>query len=113
MPKHSNQKRGGTITESLCKSGVKYLHKKLSPFKRRAYNAKYRAKKYKADGGFTTRTIKNLYVRQRGKCAICSDYLFGKFETDHIIPLSKSGTNEPENIQLVCPKCNKEKSNKI
>jgi 5-methylcytosine-specific restriction endonuclease McrA len=92
---------------------VKYLYKKLSPFKRRAYNAKYRAKKYQADGSFTSRTICNLYVRQRGKCAVCFEFLFGKFETDHIMPLSRGGNNKPENIQLVCPKCNKIKGDKI
>ncbi len=88
---------------------MKYAYKKLSPFRRRVYNARYRAKKYKVEGFFTVMTIKNLYVKQRGKCAICENYLCGKFEADHILPLSKGGSNKPSNIQLVCPKCNKEK----
>lgn len=88
---------------------MKSAKRKLTPFQRRVYNAKYRAKKYQAVGSFSAMTIRNLYVKQRGKCAICENYLFGKFETDHIIPLSKNGSNQPENIQLLCPKCNKEK----
>jgi len=88
---------------------MRYAFKKLSPFKRRTHNAKYRARKYNATGIFTARTITNLYVKQRGNCAICSISLFGKFETDHVIPLSKNGSNNPDNIQLVRPKCNKEK----
>lgn len=88
---------------------MKYAYPKLTPFRRRTYNAKYRAKKYNASGSFTARTITNLYVKQRGNCAICLKSLFGDFETDHIKPLSKGGSNEPSNIQLVCPKCNKEK----
>ena len=34
-------------------------------------------------------------------------------EFDHIIPLSKGGSNTVRNIQLLCQKCNREKSNKI
>lgn len=92
---------------------MKYAYRKVSPFKRRAYNAKRRAKKYNAQGNFTALTIKYLYCIQRGKCAICFEYLFGKFEVDHIKPLSKDGDNSPSNIQLLCPKCNKVKSDKL
>jgi 5-methylcytosine-specific restriction endonuclease McrA len=31
---------------------------------------------------------------------------------DHIIPLSLGGKNEDKNIQLTCPRCNKEKGGK-
>lgn len=71
-----------------------------------------RAKKYSAKGRFTKRTIENLYVRQRGKCACCDERLFGKFEIDHIKPLSKGGDNSANNIQLLTPRCNKRKYNK-
>jgi hypothetical protein len=32
---------------------------------------------------------------------------------DHILPKSKGGTNDPENLQLLCDKCNRFKSDKI
>lgn len=92
---------------------MKYAYRKLTPFVKRSYNAKYRARKYNANGNFTARTITNLYVKQRGNCAICLKSLFGDFETDHIKPLSKGGDNSPSNIQLLCLKCNREKSDKI
>lgn len=92
---------------------MKYAYKEKTPFQRRCYNAKYRARKYNASGSFTSRTITNLYVLQPGKCAVCFENLFGKFETDHILPLSKGGDNSPSNIQLLCPKCNREKSDKV
>jgi 5-methylcytosine-specific restriction endonuclease McrA len=37
------------------------------------------------------------------------DYL----EVDHIIPVSRRGTDRPSNLQLLCPKCNKRKGSKI
>jgi 5-methylcytosine-specific restriction endonuclease McrA len=87
-------------------------YRKIHPFSKRAYNAKRRARKYGTKGEFTRYTIERLYCTQRGKCAICKEYLFGKFEVDHIKPLSKDGENSPENIQLLCPKCNKKKGSK-
>lgn len=90
---------------------MKYAYRKMHPFSKRAYNAKRRAREYNSKGSFTRYTIENLYVKQRGKCAICEKYLCGKFEVDHIIPLSKGGTNSKENIQLLCVTCNRVKSN--
>ena len=34
-------------------------------------------------------------------------------EFDHIIPWSKGGANTYRNIQLLCQKCNREKSDKL
>jgi hypothetical protein len=56
-------------------------------------------------------------VRQRvwqkygGKCADCGaqEYL----EFDHIIPVAKGGSNQEQNIQILCRKCNLSKSDKI
>ena len=36
-----------------------------------------------------------------------------KIEIDHIIPISKDGTNEIENLTTACFECNVGKSNKI
>ncbi|PXX72585.1 MULTISPECIES: HNH endonuclease [unclassified Pseudomonas] len=58
-----------------------------------------------------------LFYRENGRCAKCSTNLTGvfdpsqKFQIDHIIPISNGGTTDPTNLQILCEKCNKEKSN--
>lgn len=36
-----------------------------------------------------------------------------KAEIDHIIPISKGGTSEPDNLQVLCRTCNRSKADKI
>jgi hypothetical protein len=54
-----------------------------------------------------------MYVwrRDNGRCVNCNSDK--DIEFDHIIPASEGGSNTERNIQLLCAKCNKEKSNKI
>ncbi|WP_224790995.1 HNH endonuclease [Pseudomonas fluorescens] len=58
-----------------------------------------------------------LFYRENGRCAKCSNNLTGifdptlKFQIDHIIPISNGGTSDPTNLQILCEKCNKQKSN--
>lgn len=54
-------------------------------------------------------TKKIVYTRDGGICQCCgSSY---NLEYDHIIPFSCGGTSNPSNIQLLCRKCNRSKSN--
>lgn len=54
---------------------------------------------------------REVWRRDKGKCSNCGSR--EKLEYDHIIPFSKGGSNTVRNIELLCEKCNRKKSNKI
>jgi hypothetical protein len=54
-------------------------------------------------------TKKIVFTRDGGACKCCgSSY---RLEYDHITPFSCGGSSSPSNIQLLCMKCNRSKSN--
>ena len=69
----------------------------------------YRAKLYAAEGSHTRQEIQALFKAQSGKCVYCRDPLGGSYHADHIVPLSKGGSNWISNIQLTCGPCNNRK----
>ena len=52
-----------------------------------------------------------VWNRDGGKCVQCGSN--EKIEFDHIIPISKGGSNSYRNLQILCEKCNRSKSDKI
>ena len=55
--------------------------------------------------------------RDNWTCQKCGNSVFKEpnllLEVDHIIPVSKGGKTEPNNLQTLCWKCNREKSDKL
>ena len=70
-----------------------------------------RARKKNAAGIHTILDIEKLHTKQNGQCVTCERYLKDGYHIDHIIPLSKGGSNWPSNLQLLCPRCNIGKNN--
>ncbi len=54
-------------------------------------------------------TKKIVFTRDGGVCQCCRSSL--SLEYDHITPFSCGGSSSPSNIQLLCMKCNRSKSN--
>jgi 5-methylcytosine-specific restriction endonuclease McrA len=54
-----------------------------------------------------------VFERDKGICQICKMEITGKYELDHIIPVSKGGQHLYSNIQLAHVSCNRKKHNHI
>lgn len=94
---------------------------KLSIY-RRKYSEKYphivRARKHKRRVIDESQTqsidpmyIKDLFCIQLGVCVYCSTKL-DKYQIDHKTPVARGGGNENQNLQLLCPTCNRRKGAK-
>ena len=52
-----------------------------------------------------------VYEKQSGICAICDDeFTIKEMEADHITPWSEGGKTNEDNCQMLCKRCNREKS---
>lgn len=67
------------------------------------------AKKRESGGQHTAQDIAEILKAQRGRCAYCREGLKNKYHVDHIIALSKGGSNGRRNLQLLCQPCNQRK----
>lgn len=56
----------------------------------------------------------NVLMRDNYTCQICGATVKdgAKLEIDHIKPVSKGGTNDENNLQVLCQQCNREKHNR-
>lgn len=75
-----------------------------------------RARQRSAPGSHNVTDVQRQYKSQKGKCYYCFKKLSqGKkaYHVDHIIPLSRGGSNDPSNLVITCPSCNLSKKDKL
>lgn len=66
---------------------------------------------------FTEAQKRRAYERQGHKCPCCvkngidTEYAYSEMQGDHIIPWSQGGRTIDSNLQMLCQKCNNDKSN--
>jgi len=59
-----------------------------------------------AEGSHSVADIRAIRQDQDDCCLYCGDPLNGGGHVEHMIPLSRLGTNWPDNLCLACPGCN-------
>lgn len=71
------------------------------------------ARKHAADGNYTADDVRSLYELQEGRCVYCGMRIFMDIakdvHVDHVLPLSRGGSNSPDNLALTCSSCNHSK----
>lgn len=73
--------------------------------------------KYLSIRAFTEAQKRRAYEKQGHKCPLClkqgidTEYAFEEMQGDHIIPWSKGGRTVDDNLQMLCSRCNNDKSN--
>jgi hypothetical protein len=73
---------------------------------------KHRTRRHGAGGSHTIEDVKRLYDEQGGRCFYCGKELNGVYELDHKTPLSRGGTDWPENLCCACEWCSCRKQKK-
>ena len=119
----SNTERRRAISRDWAKNHPEQRRnwRSLNPDKYRASNKMHKAKRrsqmQQAKGHFTRADLERLYSEQEGRCAYCGiTILWGvprDIHVDHVIPLSRGGSNWPDNLALTCQDCNLSKADKI
>jgi len=103
--------------------GIKFIEKHREQQKKynHTFKGKLNHKKHKAkrrvNGIIKKGTIEQLVNNNILKygmvtCEKCNKECECNFNIDHIIPVSKGGTNDYDNLQILCAKCNLEKATK-
>lgn len=82
---------------------------RLQKYKRRMRCGSGQVDKKHLNKEFDT-LVKNKLEDQKYKCVYCGVDIRENYSIDHIVPLSKGGTNDIDNIDLVCKPCNTRKS---
>lgn len=72
-----------------------------------------RARKRNAQGTHTAADIQAQYERQKGRCYYCDTKVGNTYHIDHVIPLSRGGSDSHENLVIACPPCNLSKGDKL
>lgn len=76
--------------------------------------ARRRARVKGVGGSYTSEDVQHLLLKQKERCAHpwCRTSLSAGYEVDHIKPISRGGSNDRRNLQLLCQPCNRSKSSK-
>jgi predicted nucleic acid-binding Zn ribbon protein len=114
---HQNQKKVKPINNNNCARCSKSLVGKKAnavycskTCKSMDHNFKHRSK----TRVLSTARRAEIWKRDGEQCYLCQKPIsLRELEIDHLIPVSKNGSNSPTNLAASCSRCNKSRGNRI
>jgi len=70
------------------------------------YGRRRRARKRNAEGEHTFQHVVTIGDLQEWRCYYCNTDVADGYHVDHMIPLSRGGSDWPDNLVVACPTCN-------
>jgi 5-methylcytosine-specific restriction endonuclease McrA len=106
------KRRAYRLANPGCEREYRAAYLQANLEKHAANQAKRRARKARSGGSYTADDVFAILKAQRRKCGYCRVKLGKKYHVDHIIALSRGGSNDRTNLQILCVTCNLRKSAK-
>lgn len=105
--------QAGYYTDNKGQWAAYAENKNLDMDNNKAWHANRRAMLRGAEGSHTKDEWLNLVSLCNNRCLRCGIHgSYKELERDHIVPITKGGSNYISNIQPLCGRCNKSKSNR-
>ena len=104
--KDLDRKRYVDNKDSILERNKKW--KKENPLAHSSIESRRRCRNLSAEGAHTTEQLKARFDFHGNKCIYCGSG--ERLEIEHMIPLSKGGTNWPSNLAPACKSCNSSKN---
>lgn len=101
----------GVSSAILATISISFLFLLLFIEEIQAWRARKKRYVYRRREGIPTEVRQKVWHRDGGECQRCGSTEM--IEYDHIIPVSKGGSNTENNIELLCKTCNRQKSARI
>ena len=106
---HNQTPRGKAYKEQHYHEILAYYKTEKGRISLRVNSQKTRAKRKQAIGSYTVQEWRDLKAAYGNRCLCCGRHeseLTGPLEQDHVVPISKGGSNWISNIQPLCETCN-------
>lgn len=111
--RHRSRKYYYEHKELLLRKNKEYRSSEHGKQVRRVLNRNRKARLKNAEGKHTKDDIIAQYKRQNGHCYWCGKKVGDLYHVDHVIPVSRGGSNNPDNLVIACPVCNTSRKNKL
>ena len=108
----SNLAQGLTVSCGCVANAGPFVVARSDAVRERAAAVKKRRQQRAAfiDSDVTAEKIRELFFRQKGRCALCrTPITMAAMHRDHIRPVSLGGLHRMANLQLLCAPCNRRK----